>query len=210
MAWRLEQAILSALTLPRQDGEDDQTFAGRVLQDMARESDSAAQAGTELHAFLEGWHQDPSAPLPPGAWFAPHIEHYAKWFDAEGRDVLAVEVPFAHRSGFGGRVDLVLGSTPYDIQDRPIIIDWKSRKTKPGQPVTPYDHWLIQLAAYGLYWGAMRGINIVFSTTEPGRVDIIRHDLREMWRGKQMWLSCFELWKLSHRYDPLEPKGEEQ
>ena len=53
MNWKEEQAILSALSLPRNDGEADTAFAKRVVLDSRKEVEAAAARGTQIHALAE-------------------------------------------------------------------------------------------------------------------------------------------------------------
>ena len=53
MNWKEEQAILSALSLPRNDGEADGDFAKRVVLDSRKEVEAAALRGTHIHSLAE-------------------------------------------------------------------------------------------------------------------------------------------------------------
>jgi hypothetical protein len=78
-----------------------------------------------------------------------------------------------------------------------VIIDWKTMSTKPGRKVTGYDSWGRQLAAYAEALGEperTRLINVVLSTTEPGRLEIVewtdqRAQLFRQFRAI-LWLWC--------------------
>src|SRR5437667_12753556 len=52
-AWKIEQGILSALTLPRQPGEDLGTFAKRVVSDMGEQVEKAADFGSAINGACE-------------------------------------------------------------------------------------------------------------------------------------------------------------
>src|SRR5690606_18937040 len=51
--WKQTQAILAALTLPRLEGEDLDSFAQRVVKDMNQATSVAANFGTNIHAEIE-------------------------------------------------------------------------------------------------------------------------------------------------------------
>ena len=60
-AYRINQAILASLTLPREEDEGGDAFARRVLIDSKERASSAARLGERLHELGAIWLQDPSA-----------------------------------------------------------------------------------------------------------------------------------------------------
>ena len=55
-AWKQEQCVLSALTLPREDDESEDDYAKRVVLDSKETSRKAMTLGTDVHAAIEDWH----------------------------------------------------------------------------------------------------------------------------------------------------------
>ena len=105
-AWKQEQAILAALTLPRLDGESEDDFARRVVADMSAQVTKAADLGTAIHAACEVYAQ--SAALPESRDVGALFEPVREWFDAEVERIACVETVVAHHEfGFAGTVDLV-------------------------------------------------------------------------------------------------------
>jgi len=51
--WKIDQALLSALTLPRSETESLDGFMARAKQDAKDQSYKAAERGTEIHADIE-------------------------------------------------------------------------------------------------------------------------------------------------------------
>jgi len=51
--WKMTQAVLAALTLPRMDGEDLGVFAKRVVEDAQSQVKGAAEFGSAFHAGAE-------------------------------------------------------------------------------------------------------------------------------------------------------------
>ena len=51
--WKIQEAILSALTLPRNDGESDNDFAARIMEDSKSHAKRSAEIGTSLHDWAE-------------------------------------------------------------------------------------------------------------------------------------------------------------
>ena len=147
-AWKQEQAILAALTLPRIDNEPLDAFARRVVTDMQSEVGRAADLGSAVHAAIEGYAQ--GRWLPENKQVASLFEPARQWFDADVVAVHSVEIAAAHTAwGYAGRVDLVatLKST-----GRPTVIDFKTQKTRRDKdggfkPIL-HDTWPLQLEAY--------------------------------------------------------------
>jgi len=104
--------------------------------------------------------------------------------------------------GFAGTADVLFRYGRNGIG----ILDYKTRKTKPGEEVTAYDNQAMQLAAYGAtYWGEenlgrLLAANVFISTTEPGRVVVVKHpDVVRDWQAFRMVAA---LWRYIKGYDP--------
>jgi len=173
-AWKQEQAILAALTLPRTEGETLDDFAKRVLVDMTSEVGRAADLGSAVHAAIEGYAQGRWLPEDKGV--ARLFEPARQWFDKEVIAVHSVEIATAHLEwGYAGRVDLVatLRST-----GRPTVIDFKTQKTRRDKdgnfkPIL-HDTWPLQLEAYRMALASRdKGLadaaiaSVVIGSTDP-------------------------------------------
>ena len=53
--WKLEQMLLSALTLPRAQSEDEKAYIARIVADSKETGKQAAEAGTRIHESIESW-----------------------------------------------------------------------------------------------------------------------------------------------------------
>ena len=147
-AWKQEQAILAALTLPRLDGESEDDFARRVVADMSAQVTKAADLGTAIHAACEVYAQ--SAALPESRDVRALFEPVREWFDMEVERIACVEAIVAHHEfAFAGTVDLVakLRSTGDWA-----VIDFKTQRVKADAKGVPkpnfYETWPMQLEAY--------------------------------------------------------------
>src|SRR6516164_2976736 len=78
--WKMTQAVLAALTLPRMTGEELGVFAKRVVEDAQSQVKGAAEFGSAFHAGAEqvarSLEVDQTGPY--AAW----LEHYRAWFQA--------------------------------------------------------------------------------------------------------------------------------
>jgi hypothetical protein len=209
-AWKLEQAILAALTLPRIEGETLDDFAKRVIADMTSEVGRAADLGSKVHSAIEGYAQGNW--LPEDKEVARLFEPARQWFDAQVTQVHSVEIATAHHEwGYAGRVDLVatLRST-----GRPTVIDFKTQKVRRDKdgnfkPIL-HDTWPLQLEAYrqalasrdkGLADAAIA--SVVIGSTEPVPV------VTQVWDDAQKpdffraFLAARDLWVWQKSYCPV-------
>lgn len=206
--WMVKQGILAALTLPRLDGEGDDSFIARVLEDSKQQAKAAAEEGTRIHdacerLFKVGMHSD---------------EPYFKHASAAGDEIARLfpdvndwvsEKSFAHPLGFGGKVDVHSPSTG-------IVVDFKSKDgdftelDAYGKPKKLAWDQHIQLAAYqvGLQIpiGARQDAfvqcaNIFVSRTHPGAVRSHVWSADEIARGWQTFAAALQLWKILRDYD---------
>lgn len=209
-AWKQEQAILAALTLPRTEGESLDDFAKRVITDMHSEVGKAADIGSAVHAAIEGYAQ--GRWLPEDKEVARLFEPARQWFDAEVTQVHSVEIATAHLEwGYAGRVDLVatLKST-----GRPTVIDFKTQKTRRDKngsfkPIL-HDTWPLQLEAYRMALASRdKGLqdaaiaSVVIGSTEPVPVVTQVWDDADKAGFFRAFLAARDLWVWQKNYCPV-------
>lgn len=209
-AWRQEQAILAALTLPRTEGETLDDFAKRVLVDMNSEVGRAADLGSAVHAAIEGYAQ--GRWLPEDKEIARLFEPARQWFDKEVTQVHSVEIATAHLEwGYAGRVDLVatLRST-----GRPTVIDFKTQKTRRDKdgnfkPIL-HDTWPLQLEAYRMALASRdKGLadaaiaSVVIGSTDPVPVVVKVWEDADKNGYFRAFLAARDLWVWQKNYCPV-------
>jgi hypothetical protein len=209
-AWKQEQAILAALTLPRSEGETLDDFAKRVLVDMTSEVGRAADLGSAVHAAIEGYAQGRWLPEDKGV--ARLFEPARQWFDKEVIAVHSVEIATAHLEwGYAGRVDLVatLRST-----GRPTVIDFKTQKTRRDKdgsfkPIL-HDTWPLQLEAYRMALASRdKGLadaaiaSVVIGSTDPVPVVVKVWDDADKDGYFRAFLAARDLWVWQKNYCPV-------
>jgi hypothetical protein len=116
VTWKMEQAVLAALTLPRAENEDLDCFARRVVQDSQNHVQSAADFGTAFHAGAQaiaaGQPLDPASPV--AAW----LVYYKDWFRANITRVHWTErVIVNSQLGYAGTADALLEHNPCQVSD---------------------------------------------------------------------------------------------
>ncbi len=145
--WRVNQAVLAALTLPRLEDETEEDWLGRLDKDMNATAKSAAEEGSEVHKALELFFNKSQTSLPfvdvsqddvlrkySGRCIAAFFELDDAGF---GDELWEPERTVIHSLGFGTRSDL---------HSSKVCLDWKT-KDGDAMPDRIYDDHAIQLAA---------------------------------------------------------------
>lgn len=203
-AWKIEQGIMAALTLPRLENEPLDAFARRVVVDMGEQVEKAADFGSAIHAACENYAQHQT--VPQDATLLGFFEPWQHWFDNNVEEVRSVErVCVNLQHGYAGRVDLV--AKVKDIGW--CVVDFKTQKVKRsaiGKP-TPafYETWPLQLAAYQQALASagdrmLSGlVSVVIDSAQPGPAHV------KVWAGEdyfKKFQAALELWRYVKNYDP--------
>ncbi len=197
--WKLDQVALACLRTPKTAAESEDYWCGRVRTAAFEQVEEAADLGTMIHGALEL--------AMNGEAYAddlrPYVEPVLKWKAETGIEIIAREVKLVNRQhGFAGTADVLFRYGRSGIG----ILDYKTRNTKPGEEVVSYDNQAMQLAAYGAtYWGEentgrLLAANVFISTTEPGRVVVVKHP--DPTRDWQAFKLVAALWRYQKGYDP--------
>jgi hypothetical protein len=196
---------------PPHPGEEVGTYVSSMLEKSKEDSTGAADLGTRIHASIEA--------LLKGNEYENEMVEYSEGYSC--RLSTMVEPAFAKIEELGLFVlnaELVLvnneegyaGTT--DIKHRSAkgkgILDWKSKRTKEGEAVVPNETHPMQIAAY--YVAAFNDsqfdnpycMNVYISTTEPGRVDVVKYDRETLVEAYKDFLCLTRLWRSQNNYDP--------
>ncbi|MDD5706540.1 MAG: hypothetical protein PHR35_11485 [Kiritimatiellae bacterium] len=197
--WKLNQVALATLRAPRQEGEGEEYWCNRVRDVAFEQVEEAADLGGAIHAALEL--------AMDGHEFDPDMEVYVApvlaWKEKTGISIVEREfrvVNTAH--GFAGTADVFFRYGDNGIG----VLDYKTRKTQPGKPVGAYEDQAMQLAAYAAtYWGEenigrVLAANVFVSTTEPGRMEVVKHPLPQ--RDWEAFKLVAAMWRYVKGYDP--------
>jgi hypothetical protein len=197
--WKLNQVALATLRTPKQTEESEDYWCGRVRNVAFEQVEQAADLGTMIHGALElAMNGEPYADD-----MHPYVEPVIAWKEQTGIEIIEREVRLVNQQhGFAGTSDVLFRYGQQGIG----ILDYKTRKTKPGEKVEAYDNQAMQLAAYGAtYWGEeslprLLAANVFISTTEPGRIEVVKHpDVLRDWQAFKLVAS---LWRYQKGYDP--------
>jgi len=199
--WKIRQALLYASIHPKGDLTDDEYLAEHYdayEQSLtgARDLGSAIHRGIEIYLTTgelveqtDGYH------------ILDCVEAFRDWMLKSPLRVWEAEKVVTGER-YAGRTD-ILGRW----DDLPAVLDIKTQESKSGRKMHAWDEYGMQLAAYGMAWAgescACFLANVLVSTSEPGRIELIDWTDRkgEMWARFEARL---QTWILDHRYDPAE------
>jgi hypothetical protein len=198
MNWKEEQAILSALSLPRNDGEAASDFAKRVVLDSRKEVEAAAVRGTQIHSLAEMIinRQEPGE-LVKG--YEPHFASLKEWHKDVTKVHASESVMVNEAEGYAGRVDLIC-----DINGEIEVVDFKTRKFKNGKGAG-YETDLLQLSAYSYAFAedALPSRNILIDPV-TGQLDEVRYTAEQVSKAYEAFKSICNVWRWLKKYDPRE------
>jgi hypothetical protein len=174
--WKQQQVLLAALTLPRMEGEPEQEWLSRVMQDSKATGREAAERGTAIHAVIEAYFDQVYIPEKPA--YLDGIDVALK--DAFGNQLWLPEKSFGHPLGFGGKCDLMAKNG--------FVVDFKTKDTNLDKVDVYFEHEM-QLAAYreGLGVPTAR-CAIVFVNGTTNQVKLIEIEEQQLQNG---W-ECFQ------------------
>jgi len=198
-AWKQEQMLLAALTLPRRDGENEKDLIARIVSDSKETAKQAAERGTRIHESIEKWFGGQKA-VEHQSIAKAFEEAVFNHFKTHPQQPWLVERSFSSSLGYGGKIDLYC--EPDETAPVGIVLDAKSKEFGPEDEVVAYDEHLMQLAAYrhGLGLGHARCANVFTSVTHPGLIKIVEWSEADLTRGWEMFQCLLQFWKLKNNF----------
>ncbi len=212
--WKMTQAVLAALTLPRVDGEGEDAFARRVVEDAQSRVRSAADFGSAFHAGAEQVAKTLEVDLagPYAAWLNLH----RSWFQANCVRVVWTERVLVNAGmGYAGTADLLVEHQAHGLT----LVDYKTQGGKTnaetlkaeklkggvsaGWEPRAYGSWCQQLAAYRRALGKpMACMNVIVNSTEPTELVERLWTEEELRAGLESFEAALVIWMNEKNYDP--------
>lgn len=202
--WKMNQAALAAVRTPRAEGETDDYWLQRVRDAAFEQVSDAQDRGKEIHDALDQAWDGVPVPAELQTFCHPVLE----WQKAKGLVLVSREVVLVNQEeGFAGRCD-VLFTWGDPATGNMGILDYKTKKTKPGEKVVAYEDQGMQLAAYAATkWGPAALPNVLaadvfISTTEPGRFEVFKHEPKDLCQYWDCFKALCTVWRTFNHYDP--------
>lgn len=195
--WKVKQAIQACFD-NRPTGTLDEYVKAMQAQSEEQVGD-AADLGTAIHAALEAAFAGETY----DSAMAPYVMPTLAKVSQAGIKLVEHELRLVNELvGYAGTTDAVM----VDGGGRQGILDFKSRKTKPGQKCTPWETEPMQIAAYAkAKFGTLDGIvgaNVYISTTEVGRIEIVTYTSEQLWEAWNAFVASAMLWQYLKGYKP--------
>lgn len=187
--WKQEQLVKACLTLDRTLSESEHDYVNRVVDHAFSKSEEAKTFGGECHYFM----QDVLQKTERAIYDLPEktMERIREVFTKEMASAVCEKGLVCLEYKYAGRSDCQ--ST--DNAGKTTRWEFKTQGTKPGEPITTYDEWIMQIAAYDFIDPSDYHKAFVVSSTEPGRVDIWTYDAKEKQEAFKAFLGLREVFK---------------
>lgn len=201
--WKYQKIVEACFKRPPIADESQSEYESYILKVAFDEVDKAANLGTRIHANIEALVKKEPMPNENEADYARLAIHK---IEELGLTIQESEITVANeKHGYGGTTDLAVAKGKCCG-----IVDFKSTKTKEGEPILPKLGHAAQIAAYHVaYWTRGEpildntiGYNVYISTTEPGRIDVMSYDADELRREWEFFLNACAIWRHKNEYDP--------
>ena len=189
--WKVVQGILSALTLPKIEGEPLDVFAERAMKDSQEQARKAAEKGTAIHTAIEQWYRGPASKEFEDIVNAVTDAVRFKF----GTPAWKPEKSFASPLGYGCKIDLVSPE---------VVIDFKTKEFSDITKKLAWDEHAMQLVANrdATGYDRARCSNIFVSTSVPGLVHIHEWDERDLLQAQKKFHALLMYWKADRDYYP--------
>lgn len=188
--WKIGNAIMSALTLPREEGEADDDYITRIVRDSEAQAKKSRERGTAIHGSIETIYK--RGRMASDDPYADHAAAAYKAVSAWAGDAVRwdAERSFACSLGYGGKLDL-------SSRDG-WIVDFKTTD-KPLDGIKTWPEHRRQLAAYSVGLGMQdaRCAICYVATGEPGAI-VLELDADELGRGWREFHALLALWRATN------------
>ena len=202
--WKQSQIVKACYECPPSGDETLRDYEGYVLRMADKERNESAELGTRIHAGIEQYYTNDEASIDDDikSYVFAAIDAVGSLHVKPYRHEIVVTCP-AH--GYAGTTDMIWSRPNGEVG----ILDFKSCKTHPDEPILIKQSHAAQIAAYQkAYWYPAEfkdnsmGYNIYISTTEPGRVEVVKHDAAKLKAEWEWFQACLTLWRHKYAYDP--------
>lgn len=209
--WKMGKVAEACFANPPHPGEEMEEYVRTMLDKSKEDGMGAANLGTQIHACLESLlkgqsYEDEVVEIAGG-----HNSLLSKMVEPAFNKVADLGLVIKHaelvlvnsKEGYAGTTDVVHES----VRGRGIL-DWKSKRTKEGEAVTPSETHPMQIAAYFVaafnddQFTDANCMNVYISTTEPGRVDVVHYPRDILIEAYKDFLCLTRLWRSANQYDP--------
>lgn len=214
--WRINEHLKAAYETPAIFDETFDDWARAVRERATKGAADAADFGTRIHAAIEtatkdGFRPD-SVPFELRDYCLPALDA-VRALNLKETHPEGVSVNRA--IGYAGTVDLTGWATDpegmFDFPTIPVVLDYKTKRTKPNEKIVTPETYPWQIAAYHVseFGKGQRelhphaiGYNLFISSTEKGRTELVRYDSAPLEEGWEAFKLCHRLFCIRNKFKP--------
>jgi hypothetical protein len=189
--WKIDQALLSALTLPKNEEESLDNFMRRAKRDAKEQAIQAAAKGTQIHANIE-------AGFESGVETDSYLAVRDTLNELFPSNNWVAEDSFCSPLGYGGKIDL--------YSEQGVFVDFKTKENIEGKDPSKlvYDEHGMQLSAYaqGMEVNSPERVSVFIDRNNPKIVLAHVWDRDTHNKHLEMFRSLLNYWMLSKNYFP--------
>jgi hypothetical protein len=195
-AWKIEQAIMASLTLPKEDNESLEEYAKRVVKDSKESTTRAAEHGTKMHTEMENILLGRACSKDEA--LGPYIETFKEWASDNVEKTYWCEKALVG-AGYAGRCDAYVRLK--GVGDA--IIDLKNRKVNPRYSPF-YDTDCAQIYAYisACENPKAAGVSVVLASNNPETILTKVWDDKELYEAGIGFMALLKVWAWAKQYVP--------
>lgn len=209
--WKQNELLKLTLSHPLLDGEDVDNFIRRIKKTHWDSSKDTMELGTRIHDAIHTCLEKNVGVDCIDDDLVPYVSPALNYCREKEFIIKDLEKPLVNvDEAYAGMADCI-AETPCGLK---FILDWKSKKTKPGEKIKPYPEQMEQISAYAVaYWGLdaikrgeVYGINAYISTTEIidgfARFERCVYEPKDLLDSYEKFQAVCQLWRLRNNYDP--------
>jgi hypothetical protein len=210
--WQIKEALKVAYSRPAYGGENEDEWIAYVREKASQQVGMAADLGTNVHKALENalngeeWAQELKHHVLPALDIVRGINI---------KEQVSESITVNSEIGYAGCVDLagwiidtegLADVMPLTV---PVIVDFKTKKTKPNEKIEVSETYPWQLAAYHVskFGKGQRELHpmakaalVFISSTEPGRVETVWFDRSQLSHAWECFKATHKLWCLRNKF----------
>lgn len=213
--WKQNELLKLTLSHPPSDGEDADNYIRRIKEEHWNSSKGTMELGTRIHDAIHTCLEKNVGVECVDDDLVPFVTPAVNYCREKEFIIKELEKPLVNiKDAYAGMADCI-AETPCGLK---FILDWKSKRTKPGDKIRPYNEQKEQISAYAVaYWGIdallagkVYGVNAYISTTEiidgTARFERCVYEPKELLESYEKFQTVCKLWRLRNNYDPR-PRG---
>ena len=210
--WQIKEALKVAYARPAFGGENEDEWIAFVREKANQQVGMAADLGTNVHKAIE-------MALNTQEWAQELKSYVLPTLDVVRnmgiKEQVSESITVNSEIGYAGCVDLagwvidtegLADVMPLTV---PVIVDFKTKKTKAGEKIDISETYPWQLAAYHVskFGKGQRELQLLakaalvfISSTEPGRVETVWFDRAQLSHAWECFKTCHKLWCLRNKF----------